>query len=75
MWQIRLVCLTVYFVVCLTGFKVPRGIGKLGNSWEFDLGHSQTGIGWEFVIFMQSDWEATKNVSVRKMTSKIIRTF
>ncbi len=44
----------------------------MGNSWEFDLGHSQPGISWEFVKFAQSGWESTKNISVKKMTSKII---
>ncbi len=48
---------------------------NLGNSWEFDLGHSQTGIVWEFVIFVQSGWNPHKNVSFRKMTSEIIQKF
>ncbi len=52
---------------------VPMLVGNLGNSWEFDLGHYQTGIGWEFAKFLQSDWEFTKNVLIRKMTSKIIQ--
>ncbi len=46
-----------------------------GHDWEFDLGHSQCGIGWEFVKFVQRGWESTKNISVGKMTNKIIQTF
>ncbi len=46
-------------------------VRNLGNSWEFDLGHSQPGIGLKFVAFVQSGWESTKSFSVRKMTSEI----
>ncbi len=47
----------------------------MGTNWEFDFGHSQTGIGWEFVTFVQNCWKSTQNVSVRKMISEIIQTF
>ncbi len=47
--------------------RIPTPVGSLGNSWQFDLGHSQPGIGWEFV---QYGWESTKNVSLRKMTQQ-----
>ncbi len=46
--------------------RVPILVVNLGNRWEFDLGHSQPGISWEFVKCAQ------KNLSVGKMTSKII---
>ncbi len=29
---------------------------------KFDFGHSQSGIGLEFVQFVQSVWESTKNI-------------
>ncbi len=39
--------------------RVPTPDGNLGNSWEFDFGHSQPGIVWEFVKFVRSGWEST----------------
>ncbi len=50
-------------------------VQNLGNCGLFDLGHSQPGIGWEFVKSMQSGLESNKNILVEKMTSKIILTF
>ncbi len=47
----------------LTGFPHQLGI------WEI------VGKGWTFVKFVQSGWESTKDVSVRKMTNEIIWTF
>ncbi len=43
-------------------YRVPTLVGNLGNSWEFDLSHSQPGIGWECIEFLQSGWESTINV-------------
>ncbi len=33
---------------------------------EFNFGHSQSGIGWEFAKFMQSGWESTKKCIVQE---------
>ncbi len=44
----------------LSLYRVVTLVGNLGNSWEFDLDHSQPGIGSEFVTFVQSGWESTK---------------
>ncbi len=43
-------------------------VGNLENSWEFDLSHSQPGIGWEFVKICAKWSEIHKEMSgVRKM--------
>ncbi len=60
-------------VVSVLWYRVPTLFGNLGNSWAFDLCHFQPRIGGEFIKFMQSGWKSTENISVRKMTSKLIQ--
>ncbi len=56
--------LQVYKVFFQTGFP-HKPVGNLGNSCKFYLGHSQPGIGWEFVKFVQSGWESTHKKCLR----------
>ncbi len=57
----------------MTSYRVPTPVENLGNNWKFYLGHSQPGIGWGFVKFVQCCCQ--KMSQSRKMTTEIIRTF
>ncbi len=49
-------------------YRVSMPVGNLGNSWDFDLGHSRPGICWKFG---QSGWESTQKMSQSgKMTQQ-----
>ncbi len=48
--------------------RVPMPVVNFGNSWEFHLGHFQAEI-------VQSVWNLSKDISVRKMTCETILTF
>ncbi len=54
-------------VIFFTGLiRVPTPVGKLVNSWEFDLCHTQSAICWEFIV--QSGWGIhTKILHLGKM--------
>ncbi len=55
--------------------RVPTLVRNLGNRWEFDLGYSQLGIGWELVFCAKWLGIHTQNILVGKMISEIIPTF